>query len=326
MIPRRRTFSGKFFNPYQKNVPRGFIDFLLWQMGFYNDPEAPRPIPPGFVYPNPKEKISEKDPGVLWVNHSTFLIEIDDSTFLVDPIWNDRCSPSRFFGPKRVCPPLPPIDNLPPIDYVLISHDHYDHLDLESISTLHGLFPKIIWIVPLGVRSWFLHHLPGIGKESILEIDWWESLTLNSAKITSVPAQHFSGRGFWDRNRSLWSGYVVEMNNSRKKFYFAGDTGYNEYDFKEIGRRLGPMDLSLIPIGVYLPRKFMKPVHVNPQEAVTIHAEVRSKLSVGSHFGTFHLSHEPLEQPPYDLFCAMQEAQLPLGEFRVLEPGQRIAW
>ncbi|MFN0064775.1 MAG: MBL fold metallo-hydrolase [Chlamydiales bacterium] len=320
----RRGLLGDFLNPHQRKICRGFFHFLLWQIGYYNDPYPAQPAPEGFVYPNPIHDIDESAPTVTWVNHSTFWVAIGGKSFLFDPIWCDRCSPFDFIGPKRRHLPGVTLDALKNIDFVVISHNHYDHLDRAAIRQLYTLYPHIYWIVPKGVRKWFLRNIDNIDRTRIYELDWWERVEIRGVAFTSTPSQHFSGRGVLDRNRSLWMGCVIET--KAKRFYFVGDTGYNEVDFKEVGEELGEMDLSIIPIGVYAPRRFMRAVHINPFESVQIHKDVRSKLSVGGHFGTFRLSSEEMSRPPYDLFLACQEAELPPHSFRVLQPGQRINW
>jgi N-acyl-phosphatidylethanolamine-hydrolysing phospholipase D len=267
----------------------------------------------------------------MWINHSTFLIKVENVHILTDPIWSQRCSPVSFFGPKRRHPPALALKTLPKIDYVLISHNHYDHLDKKTVLELFALYPDITWLVPLGVQSWFTK----LGISKVFEHTWWESRELSNPasslkiSITAVPAQHFSGRNTKDINSTLWVGWVVEFkkdNSHSKRFYFVGDTGYNPYDFKKIGEHWQEMDLSLIPIGSYVPRKFMSPVHIEPFDAVRIHQEVKSKLSIGMHWKTFRLSDEPLNQPPYDLYLALQKEGIDPSHFLALEPGHEINW
>ena len=323
-------FKGKFVNPYLKESKRTLWDIALWQLGYYNDPVFPTIPPADFSYPNPKTKLKESEPVVSWINHCTFLVEIDGVNFLTDPIWSNRCSPVSFFGPKRIHEPPCGIDELPEIHYVLISHNHYDHLDEPTVRKLHDRFPNITWIIPLGLKSWFAKR--GITKTC--ELAWWEDADFDlddklSMTITAVPTQHFSGRGIFDTDKTLWVGYVVDfvrVKKSNKKLYFVGDTGYNEKSFKQIGSVFGGMDLSLIPIGTYIPHKFMDPVHIDPIKATAIHMDVKSKLSIGMHWKTFKLSGEPLIRPPYDLFLTMEENNLNPLDFRILDPGQKINW
>ncbi|MCP5470204.1 MAG: MBL fold metallo-hydrolase [Chlamydiales bacterium] len=293
---------------------------MLWHFGYYNDPYPPEPPPKEFTYPKPEVPFDATIPFVTWINHSSYLVKLDGKTFLTDPIWSDRCSPFNFIGPKRRHPPPIQISELPHIDYVIISHNHYDHLDKETVLQLSKLQPHIFWVVPHGVKKWIKRTLH---TQNIVELDWWDEVDHEGTLFTAVPAQHFSGRGLFDRNRTVWMGVVVER---KKRFYFAGDTGYNDFDFKEIGKHFGHMDLSLLPIGVYSPRRFMKSVHVNPEDTVRIHQDVQSQLSVGGHWWTFRLSCELIDRPPYDLFLALQEQELHPHSFRVLKPGETINW
>lgn len=314
-------FARKYSNPHVEDIYRNLWYFFLWKMGYYDDPLYSK-APPGYRYPFlPSEEFNLSRPSAIWINHSTYLIQIGGLHFLTDPIWAKRCSPLPFIGPKRRHSPGLSLRELPTIDYVLISHDHYDHLDRGTIEKLNRSFPNILWIVPRGLFSWFVEQ----GISRVIELDWWEEVEIDDTlKITSVPAQHFSGR--FKINKTLWCGYVVEALSAGKRFYFAGDTGYNAHDFKQIGARWKPFDLALIPIGTYYPRKFMRAVHVDPREAVQIHQEIGAKLSLGMHWKTFKLSDEPMEQPPFDLYKALQEAKIPPQSFLALEPGTRVNW
>lgn len=333
MVPANKranySFLKGYLNPYLSRTRRNLFDFFLWMIGFYKDKDTILPLPPDFQFPNPEEGVNDTQPTVMWVNHSTFLIECEGHTFLVDPIWDQRCSPISFLGPKRLHHPPFSLHHLPMIDYVIISHNHYDHLDKKTIHSLLQLFPEITWIIPKKVKSWFHRHFKHCDLQKIIELEWWESFVVDKVKFTSVPAQHFSGRGLFDLNRTLWMGCVVEIKKEmqgKKQFYFVGDTGYNQYDFKEIGQQFGPMDLSLIPIGAYRPKRFMQSVHVNPEEAVMIHQDVQSRLSLGGHWSTFCLSTEGRSRPPYDLYVALQKEGIEWTRFRVLKPGQKINW
>ena len=320
---------GRFLNPHVGRIKPSLFDIALWQLGIYRDPQKPEACPKEFIYPNPKESLSPSKPKATWINHSTFLIEVGGLTLLTDPIWEERCSPLKFIGPKRNHPPPISLDQLPKVDLVLISHDHYDHLCFQTVSKLQKKNPELIWIVPLGVKRRLLR----MGMQHILELEWWQEVSLaihgKGFVVTSVPSQHFSGRGLFDKNRTLWTGYVIDLLEDQtppKRLYFAGDTGYNKEDFKEIGEKFNGIDLSLIPIGSYIPRCVMQPIHICPIHAALIHEEVRSKLSIGMHWKTFRLSGETLEQPPYDLFCELKKKKIDPLHFRVLEPGQTINW
>jgi len=210
---------------------------------------------------------------------------------VTDPVWSDRCSPVQFAGPARFRPPGVKFEDLPKVDVVVISHNHYDHLDKSTILDLIEKHDPI-FVVPLGLD----HLIKKWGATKIHSFDWWDKQKINSLNIQSVPANHFTSRGTFDRDQTLWCGYILNMNGH--KIYFAGDTGYGDV-FKEIGNRIGAIDVSLIPIGAYLPRWFMSPIHVSPKESVLIHKDVNSKHSIGMHFGTFALENimiTPIEE------------------------------
>lgn len=314
----------RYINPHVNDTRRRLIHALGWMMGFYDDPKEHLLRPKGFLYPNPKERLDPQKPQVTWMNHSTFLIAYENLHILTDPIWSQRCSPFSFAGPKRKHLPPVSLESLPKIDYVLISHNHYDHLDKKTVLWLFYKNPDICWLVPQGVKKWFRK----LGITSVIELSWWEEIRLHTSiplKATAVPSQHFSGRTLWDWNKTLWCGWVLEFNKS-KTLYFTGDTGYNSVDFKEIGNKWKSMDLSLIPIGCYVPRKFMSAVHIDPQSAVAIHQEVGSKLSVGMHWKTFGLGDEADVLPPYELFLTLEKNGIDPSTFRALEPGHAINW
>lgn len=328
----KRNKVTRYKNPYIQDIKRKAIHALMWKMGFYDEQKDFKPVPANFKYPFPELKLEDKEPKAVWINHSTFLVTVDNVNILTDPIWSQRCSPLSFFGPVRRHHPAVAFHELPHIDYVLISHNHYDHLDEWTVRALNCKFPGIVWVVPTGVKEWFDKR----GFKNVKEIGWWEDVALTSEKhpdvhfvVTGVPSQHFSGRGIFDQNKTLWQGYVVEAfrkKKDHKRFYFVGDTGYNDHDFNAIGAHWPHMDLSLIPIGTYVPRRFMSPVHIEPAHAVKIHMSVKSKLTVGMHWMTFNLSDEAFHQPPYDLLLALNEEGVDPKTFLPLEPGHVINW
>ncbi len=273
---------------------------------------APADIPvykPEFAEPD-LERIHNPDPSriqITWIGHATFLIQVAGVNILTDPIFSDRASPVSFAGPKRLARPGLTFESLPEIDAVIISHNHYDHLDRRTIERLGA---KPAYFVPLGVDAW-LHDLK---LEATLE-------ALGDVVLHAVPTQHFSGRSLFDRNEALWCGWVIET--PAGNVYFAGDTGYSP-DFKEIGGRFGGMEVSMIPIGAYRPRWFMGPVHVDPAQAVQVHQDVRSKLSIGMHWGTFSLADEPAAEPPIYLHRVLQQNDLSGTDFRVLKFGEMV--
>lgn len=244
---------------------------------------------------------------VTWVGHSTLLVQLDGVNILTDPHWSERASPVGFAGPRRVTPPGLKFEDLPPVHLVLISHDHYDHLNEATVRRLAAAHrPR--FLVPLGLKAW----LADMGITDVEELDWWESRALRGLTLTFVPAQHFSGRTPWDRNQRLWGAWVVA--GRAKRFYFAGDTAY--YDgLKEIGARLGPFDLAAIPIGAYVPPVIMQSSHTTPEEALRVFADVRGRSFVPIHWGTFDLAEEPIEEPPRRLEA--EARRLGLGPERV---------
>jgi N-acyl-phosphatidylethanolamine-hydrolysing phospholipase D len=213
---------------------------------------------------------------------------MDGVTFLTDPMFSDRASPFSFTGPRRMAQPGVPLEALPPVSFALLSHDHYDHADRPTVRRLAQR--GVRFVVPLGLADW----VRSVGGQAI-ELDWWQELELEGVRIHCVPAQHFSGRSLRDRNRRLWAGWVVS--GRTRRFYHVGDTGYSP-DFKAIAQRVGPIDLATVPIGAYLPAAIMHPVHVTPEEALQIGADVKAARIVAMHFGTFDLADEPLDEPP----------------------------
>ncbi len=306
--------------------PRGRrLDFFRWRLGL-EPREAPALTPAELagadgpeVAPPDFNSLNHAHPDriqVTWIGHSTFLLQTAGLNILTDPHFSPRASPVGFAGPRRRRPPGIPLAELPPIDLVVVSHNHYDHLDRATVLALQDRFrPR--FVVPLGLKSWFA----GEGIEAVTELDWWQNAHLGAVQVTCVPAQHFSIRTPFDANRTLWAGFVLDTPAGR--IFFAGDTGYSP-DFKEIGDRLGPMRLALIPIGGYMPRWFMQPVHVNPPEAVRVHQDVQSRLSIGMHWGTFPLTEEPWSEPPAYLRKAVAAAGLARESFVTVALGRTL--
>jgi len=310
--PKSDHFNGKrFFNPGGVKL-KGFADVFKWLLTRKRKPWAK--ITETQYGPKPEEKI---DSGIriTFVNHTTFLIQVDGLNLLTDPIWSKRASPFAWAGPKRMRPPGIKLQDLPPIDIVLLSHNHYDHCDIPTLQKIYEMFePKTF--TGVGVEPFLRKH----GIRNIIEMDWWEDYLLTaSVQLQSIPAQHFSGRGMFDGNATLWMGFVIKTKTGN--ILFAGDTAYNESMFKEIGERCSPVVLSIIPIGAYEPRWFMSPVHCSPEEAVRIHLDVCSKQSIGSHFGTFPLADEGGDQPIHDLRKALKDLNLPEEVFTVIKEG-----
>ena len=228
---------------------------------------------------------------VTWVGHATLLVQMDGVSFLTDPAWTNTPSPIPGLGPQRFVKPGLAVDHLPPIDFVLISHNHYDHLDLGSLEALAQRSPETRFFVALENAEL----LRSRGIDRVEEFDWGDSVSVGSVTIYCLPAQHWSQRGLLDRNRSLWASWAVI--GPWRRFYFAGDTGYFA-GFEAIGRGLGPFDLAAVPIGAYEPSAMMKAAHMNPEEAVSAARDLRARKAIAMHFGTFDLSNEPLDEPP----------------------------
>jgi L-ascorbate metabolism protein UlaG (beta-lactamase superfamily) len=229
-------------------------------------------------------------PTITWVGHATLLVQLEGVNVLTDPQWSPRASLLSFAGPTRVTPPALAFEALPPVHVVVISHDHYDHLDVATVQRLAADHrPK--FLVPLGMKAWFAD----LGITDVDELDWWDARTVRGLTFTCVPAQHFAQRTLWDMNRRLWAGWVVA--GRARRLYFAGDTG--SFDgIKEIGARLGPFDVAAIPIGAYLPPVIMEQVHTDPRTALDVFSDVRARAMIPIHWGTFDLADEPLTEPP----------------------------
>jgi len=310
---KHHTATG-FRNTDSLMVDKSFKDLVSWMW----NRQTPEPKPFPVLSPDSSFlKTNLSQPTLTWIGHSTFLIQIDGVNILTDPHFSDRASPVSFAGPKRYTRPAMTIGNLPRIDVVLISHDHYDHLDLPSVVELFSRQPDSppVFLTGLKVKA----RLEDEGITTAQEYDWWESVSLAGFTFHCVPVQHFSGRSLTDRNSTLWCGWVAERNGY--KIFFAGDTGYSD-DFKQIHSRLGDMDLSLLPIGAYDPRWFMKSHHVAPEEAVQIHQDVHSRQSVGMHWGTFILTDEPVDEPPVRLRKIMVEKGLDPESFVAFQHGE----
>lgn len=267
--------------------------------------------------PQLPEKLEDKKVAATFINHASFLLQTKNFNFVTDPIWAQRASPVSFLGPKRFRDPGIKLDELPPIHFVVLSHNHYDHFDLQSLEDLHKKF-RPVFIMALG-NAKLVEKIEGI---QVVELDWWQphTITVNgaTAKITLVPSQHWSARGLTDKREALWGGYVVEADAA--KIYFAGDTGYNQEIFTTIGETFKDLDLALLPIGAYEPRWFMKVNHINPEEAVQIHLTIKPKISVAMHYGAFRLSDEEFGQPEKDLEAA--KVKLNVENFITLDVGE----
>jgi len=262
------------------------------------------------------EKLPETNPKnfqFLFVNHSSFLLQHQGLNILTDPIWSKRCSPFQFAGPARYRPPGLGFDYLPNIDVVLISHNHYDHLDKNTIKKLNQKHNPV-YLVPLGVdkimKKW--------GCKKVVALDWWETYAMGSLNFMATPANHFSSRGTFDRNTTLWCGYILR--SVFKTIYYVGDTGYGK-NFKNFKDKVGSIDITFIPIGAFKPEWFMGPIHVSPEEAIKLHFEIDSKQSVAMHFGTFPLADDNPERAIKRLNAAMDKNMLTKEDFLIPQEG-----
>ena len=253
---------------------------------------------------------------VTFVGHATFLVQVGATSLLIDPQYSERASPVAFAGPRRVRAPGVRVEDLPPISLVLLSHNHYDHCDLATLRALERRFhPRLV--TPLGNGRL----LQSAGIRDVEELDWWQSASTAPLPVTLTPAQHFSARGPFDRNRALWGGFLIEARGRR--ILFAGDSGYGPH-FREIATRLSPVALALLPIGAYEPRWFMQDIHMNPAEAVQAHVDLGARRSLAMHYGTFQLTPEGVDEPVRELTRALRERGVPAGVFRPAQVGESV--
>ena len=324
-----------FKNNYIGTVNKSFSELFRWQIerraaGLPKPPEAPVAVNApdlAFIAAYKTNFVSNpaQPPAVTWIGHASVLVQAGGLNVLTDPMLSHRASPVQLIGPVREQPPGLALADLPPIDVVVISHNHYDHLDMPSVlavaqrSQAAGI--RTLFMVPLGMKAWFVN----LGLDHTIEFDWWEQFTLAGVRFNFTPTQHWSARGVGDRSQTLWGGWAVHAPDLH--WYFAGDTGYSK-DFTDTRERMyggsaanpdAGFDLALLPIGAYQPRWFLSEQHVDPAEAVQIHRELNAKTSIGIHWGTFLLSDESADQPPKDLTIAAQG--LAPGAFTVMAIG-----
>ena len=325
MTPEHHTARG-FQNPWPDSEPRGLRDVIRWSLERRNKTLPPDPAPGSIAIAAPTfaERVGADDLSATWVGHSTVLLQLGAVNILTDPMWSERASPVTFAGPRRFVEPAFGLESLPSIDVVLISHNHYDHLDKPTVRALARRMPEAEWVVPLGLsrvlRKW--------GADRVREADWWQTLeirtALGAARISSAPAQHFSARGLWDRGRTLWCSWAVSA--GARRAFFAGDTAYHP-EFPSIRERYGPFDLAMLPIGAYEPRWFMKTVHMNPPEALRAYVELAGARAgevamLPIHWGTFRLTDEPIGQPPTWTAQLWADAGYDRDQLWLLEHGE----
>ena len=330
------TASG-FRNNYVERVDRSFAELLRWQWEALRDglPPAPRtatpvttpdlPLVHGYHAAHAK---GQGTPAMTWIGHASTLVQAGGLNVLTDPIFSERASPVQIAGPKRAQPPGLALEQLPAIDVVLISHNHYDHLDRASVVALdyraRQSGARTLFLVPLGVGRL----LNNLGIADVVELDWWQSHTVRGVEFHLTPVQHWSARSLGDRNESLWGGWAVLAPDLH--WYFGGDTGYSR-DFIDTRDHFaarhgaaggGGFDVALIPVGSYEPRWFMAAQHLDPAQAVQVHKDLGAKTSIGIHWGTFNLTDEPLDQPPRDLARARVAQGLDEQTFSLMKIGE----
>jgi len=305
--------DGIFYNNYIDHKMASFKEFWKWRK------ESTKPDPVSFplAQNNPEFLKDNKTQKTLtWIGHASFLLQLNGINILTDPHLTKRASPLSIAGPARTTPPGLNIENLPVIDIIVISHNHYDHLDRETIQQIirkqkHNQ-PRIF--VPLKLKKL----LKSFGAKNVMELGWWDNTKFKNITLHSVPVQHWSNRSF-NTNKTLWCGWVIETSNF--KTFFCGDTGYSN-DFLTIQEKFDYMDLSLIPIGAYAPRWFMKDHHCNVEEAIQIHKDIQSKQSIAMHWGTFQLTDEPMEEPVELLKSLINQKNLSKKEFISMQHGE----
>lgn len=308
-------FDGtRFFNP-DRPIGKGLLDVVQWRLD-----SEPAPWPdsvPLQASARPVPRVEGAELAATYVGHATVLIQTAGLNILTDPIWSERAFPVSWAGPRRVTPPGVAFEDLPPIDLVLVSHNHYDHMDLPTLLRLHRAHAPL-FVVPLGNERLLLDEDPSM---RVRALDWWQSAEAGPrVRVHAVPVYHWSRRHLFDRNKALWSGFVVET--PAGNLYHAGDTGLgNGAYFEETARRFGPFRLALLPVGAYEPRWFMQDQHVNPAEALQVHRLLKARTSLGIHLRTFQLTDEAIDTPDRELAQALRAGDIPAERFPTLPAG-----
>lgn len=321
-VPPHHRPGGGFRNPWVHDALPAFGSLLKWLLVHRTTRPRPKdPDPSVFqvaspAFATPRAAVDQIT--VTWVGHSTLLIQLGGLNVLTDPMWSARASPVRFLGPRRWVRPGVALNALPPLDVILQSHNHYDHLDDRSVRALTSAHPYARWLMPLGLGTF----VQARGARAVTERDWWQEATVGPLRFTCTPAQHFSSRGFGDRGDTLWCGWAMAA-QSGGRVYFAGDTGHHP-EFALIGERCGPFDVALLPIGAYEPRWFMRYVHMNPEEAVAAFRALNARTMVPIHWGTFKLTDEAMDEPPLRARAAFDDAQLARDGYRQLLHGETL--
>ena len=302
--------SDIFTNTNQISNDKSFKDLMKWTLSGKNPKRVKIETSDEWQSLNKDSKNY-----AVWIGHATYLLNSGGITILTDPVFSNRASPVRFAGPKRLIPPAMSLKELPRIDVITVSHNHYDHLDILSLKKLHDLNPSTIFLVPKGDKKL----LSRKGIKNVEEFLWWEDTDIKGVKFTFTPVQHWSARGIRDRNKSLWGGWFIK--SSERSLFHAGDTGYSQ-DFNVTRKKLGSPDMAMIPIGAYDPQWFMSYSHVNPEEAVQISRDLGSRQSLAMHWGTFLLTDEEVLEPSVLLRKALEDKNLDKEYFMTLKPGE----
>jgi len=309
-------FDGLHFFDRDGSPPHTFMQIMRWQLT-RNAAKWPEHAPSGFS-DTPPPNVSGDKVRFSFVGHASWLLQTAGLNILIDPVWSERCSPFAFAGPKRVNEPGIPFDRLPPIDVVLVSHGHYDHLDIRTLSRLAAKFsPRVI--TPLGNDVTIKSNNSAIRAEAF---DWNDRVEIgNGVAVHLVPTRHWSARGLFDRNKVLWASFVIETPAGR--IYVVADSGYGDgRHFRNVRERFGSLRAAILPIGAYEPRWFMRDMHMNPSDAVKALADCGADMALAHHHGTFQLTDEAIDSPANDLAAAREAANISSEKFVALKPGQ----
>ena len=316
--PSSDHFDGKHFHNLEPSPPKGLLEAMKWKFN------TKSPSWPAWIS-TPEDNILPIDPKktiITSITHATFFIQTSGINILTDPIWSKRAGPLSFLGPRRVKEPGLRLDQLPNIDIVTISHNHYDHLDIRTIKQLESKF-KPIFITGLGVCKAYLSKT--VDPNRCIELDWWQHYEINSTKIHFVPAKHWSRRKLFDTNKTLWGGFVISNNHGN--IYFAGDTGFGKAtEFHQIKNKFKNFTSAIIPIGAYKPEWFMNQMHITPQQAVLIHKIINPNRSIAMEYDVFPMASEDYGDAPHDLELAKKKYTIPSNKFITLENGQSIRY
>jgi N-acyl-phosphatidylethanolamine-hydrolysing phospholipase D len=317
--------DGRFRIPWPLEVAdqRNGGSIFRWQWERLTQKRAPNPRPeqvPVVPHAVATPRAADGESRITWIGHTSFLIQAGGLNLLTDPHWSRRASPTQRIGPARFQEPGVPFGELPPIDAVLLSHDHYDHLDRDTVERLRDRFGQAVrWITPLAYRAWF----GDLGVTNVVELDWWGETEVGGARVTCAPAQHWTRRKLKEMNDRLWASFALRLPDGRR-IYFGGDSGYFR-GYEEIGRRLGPFDVVMMPIGAYDPRWFMAPAHMNPEEAVRAYGNLGGRGAfVAMHWGTFRLTDEDPLEPPVRARAAWADASYPSADLHILRHGETM--